>query len=84
VVPAFDAKPLLVPILATFVVALGVAAISPLASVVIFFAGGYGIVGYGHLKQRKLLPPRPELPQATVLDYEPSERNGAPAARRRR
>ena len=69
-VPAFDAKPLLVPIVATFVVAIGVAAFSPLASVVIFFAGSYGIIGYGHLKQKKLqrLQQPPELPKATLLD----------------
>lgn len=68
-VPAFNAKPLLVPIVATFVVAIGMAAISPVAGVVIFFAGSYGIIGYGHLKQKKLrrLQP-PELPRATLLE----------------
>ena len=69
-VPAFDAKPLLVPIIATFVIALGVAVVSPLASIVIFFAGGYGTIGYGHLRQRKLdqLAKPPELPRARLIE----------------
>jgi hypothetical protein len=68
----YDAKPLLVPLLVTFVVALGVAAFAPVASAALFFGGSFLIIGYGHLKERKLRrlhqPPVPQLPRATLLD----------------
>ena len=65
----YDAKPLLVPILGTFVLALALAAVSPIASVVIFFGGCYGLVIYGHRRERQLRGVEPpQLPQATLLD----------------
>jgi hypothetical protein len=72
VVPVYEARPLLVP-LVNFVVALGVSAISAGASVAIFFGGSFLIIGYGHVKERQLRrlhdkPPPPELPKATLLD----------------
>jgi hypothetical protein len=62
---------LLVLIVATFVVALGVAAVSPFASVMIFFAGCYGLAAYGHARQKKLRsgqPAPPVLPRATLVE----------------
>ena len=75
----FDAKPLLVPIVATFVAALGLAAVSPLASVAVFFVGCYGLIVYGHTRQKRLQSPQPpELPRAKVIESDRASRSRHP------
>lgn len=66
---SFDYRPLLAPLVGIFVVAVGLAAISPIASVAVFFGATYAVLGYGLAKERKQLrDPRPPLPEARVID----------------
>lgn len=66
---SYDTRPLLVPLVVIFVVSIGIAAISPIASVAVFFGASYAVLGYGLAQERKQLrDPRPQLPEARVID----------------